>query len=595
MAALNKFNVDAAMFAKCAPHIGTNIRECGTMTVCKGKPVTSDELESLYMRSGDFRIMDALFKHDIEIKMCEPVQNGLYDFFMANKIVTNKNFTVSEMDGKRTVAPFIKARQFSPINNQYWNFASGSAAGTGDWRIVVSTATNIPLDANSTAATFPARTTSGGNTVPGSRVFLSNYTAGGTRTETAWEVLVATDNGNGTATLDLASKNAGSYQDAATLTFPVKGLLSRGPPNVNAYEKWCAEAPTYRNWKMVLFFFEETRHTMCWSEKYHQWKRMVLSGNGLYSEFFNLDEAQKNKQLGKDWQDRITNQIFFGKGEQFQNENQYDLLADIPAFDGSAFGLGVDGGSCVGKRASVVGIHEQMAQCGRIAQAQGVALNLPALFAEIYNMMRVRKGSGRQNAMQFDIFTDSVYAELFSQAMLKYYNSKSDNTLRTTFDIAGYSTTKKADFGFYFKSFPLNWPQGVWINVMWHEYFDDYIAAATATTGTGPGFTNVSTLWVIDWAGIYPGIIQTWRKQPKVGDLAKLSAINADFACVGKTYVQQQTMFGMVYTVIVECPKGNMIIEGLPQTIPTVPVDNNIAYPGTHSSTTTTTNTPFSG
>jgi hypothetical protein len=591
-AGLNQFEVDAEMFAKCAPFIGTNIRECGTVSVCKGKPVTSDELQSLYMRSGDFRIMDALFKHDIEIKMCEPVQNGLYDFFMANKIVSNKNFTVSEMDGKRTVAPFIKARQYSPINNQYWNFSGGKAAGTGDWQILVSSSTNIPLDANSAAATFPARATDAhGNIVHGLRVFLSGY-SGGTRLESAWEVILTTDNGNGTVTLDLATKNLGSYQDAATLTNPATGLLSRGTPNVNAYEKWCSEAPTYRNWKNVLFFFEETRHTTCWSEKYHQWKKMVLAGNALYSEFFNLDEAQKNKQLGKDWQDRITNQIFWGKGEQYQNENQYDLLADIPSFDGSAFGLGVDGGVCVGKRASVVGIHEQMAQCGRIFQAQGAVLNLPALFAEIYNMMRVRKGSGRQNAMQFDVFTDSVYAELISQAMIKYYNSKSDNTLRTTYNIEGYSETKKAEFGFYFKSFPLLWPQGVWMNVLWHEYFDDYIAAATNTQGTGPGFTNVSMLWVIDWAGIYPGIIQTWRKQPKTGDLARLQAINSDFACVGKTYVQQQTLFGMVYTVMVECPKGNLLIEGLAPTIPSIVKDSNYAYPGSHTSTTTTTQTP---
>jgi len=597
------FHVHPEQFSKCAPNIQTNIRQCGTVTVCNGKPVTSDELESLYLKSGDFRVMDALFKHDIEIKMCESVQNGLYDFFMANKIVTNKNLTIGSINGVKQVAPFIKARQYSPINNQYWTFYNGTSSGTAyDWKITVKSLTNIPIDENS----FPAGADNGGgNKSRGLRVFLHGATGGGATIETQFEVASVTDNGNGTATLELKDRNKGSHLDPAKTAFPASGILRRGTPNVNRYERWCAEAPTYVNWKNVLFFFEETRNTLCWSERYQTWKKMVLEGNMLYSEFWNLDEAQKNKQIGKDWQDRLTYQMFFGKGEQYQNESQYDQLEDIPAYDGSAFGLGVDGGSCVGKRASVVGIYEQMAQCGRLYDAGGAKLNLPALFTEIYNMKRVREGSGRRNANQFDLFTDSVFAELINQAMIAYYNSKSQNTLRLNMDISGFSIAKKADFGFYYRSYPLFWPQGVTIHVLWHEYFDDYIAAvAGATDGSGnaifPNDTTGRVLWVIDWAGIYPGIIYSHRKQPKVGDLAKLSQINSAFACVMDTYVQQQTLVGMIWTLIVECPKGNLIIEGLQNTVPEA-VTLVGAYPGGGTSqpnrteTTTTTQTPYVG
>src|SRR4051812_8291591 len=108
------FVLNSAAFSKCAPNISTNIRQCGTVTQCNAKPVTQDELQSLFVKSGDFRVMDALFKHDMEIKMCEAVQNGLYDFFMANKDVVNKNIQTRRLSaGVLEIAPFVLARQFS--------------------------------------------------------------------------------------------------------------------------------------------------------------------------------------------------------------------------------------------------------------------------------------------------------------------------------------------------------------------------------------------------------------------------------------------------------------------------------------------------
>lgn len=584
----NTFILNSNAFAKCAPSISTNIRQCGTVTQCNAKPVTSDELQSLYTKSGDFRIMDALFKHDIEIKMCEAVQNGLYDFFMANKIVANKNIqTRRTSPGVIEVAPFILARQYSPINNQYWKFTTyTSPGGNYDATVVVTSVTNIPVDVGG----FPSKDANG----IGNRVSLHAKSTAGSTVEKVYEVGTAVDNGNGTLTLHLIDKNAGSMLDADKLAMPANaaGLLRRLTPNVNPYEKYCNEAPTYLNWKNVPFWVEETRHSMCWSSLYQKWRDMVLQGNMLYDEFFNLDEAQKNKQLGKEWQDRFVYQIFYGKGLQYQTADAYDLLDSINTYDGSALGLGVDGGKCVGKRASVVGIYEQMAQCGRVYDAQNAKLNLPALFAEFYNMMRVRKGSGRNNAMQFDLFTDSSTARLLNQAMLAYYNNESGGLLRLTKSVD--RDIKTAEFGFMFESYKLFFPQGVTMNVIWHEFFDDYIAAAAAVDSSAAFVSTARVIWVLDFAGIYPGIISSKRQVHKTGDLEKLAAINSSFACVMAVASQEQTLMSTQYTVIVECPMGNLIIEGISSAVPEA-VTLVGAYPGTHTSTTTTTNTPYSG
>lgn len=585
---LNTFQLNANAFSKCAPAIGTNIRQCGTVTRCSAKPVTADELQALFTKSGDFRILDALFKHDIEIKMCESVQNGLYDFFMANKVVANKNIqTRRTSPGVIEIAPFILARQFSPINNQYWKFTGyTTVAAVYDVKVTVQSVTNIPVD----VAGFPSKEA---NTT-GNRVFLHGRSNAGSTVEKVYEVGRATDNGNGTLTLELIDKNAGSQLDADKLSLAngSAGLLRRGTPNVNKYEKYCNEAPTYLNWKNVPFWVEETRHSMCWSSMYQKWRDMVLGGNMLYDEFFNLEEVQKNKQLGKEWQDRFVYQLFYGKGLQYQTADAYDQLDDITTYDGSAYGLGVDGGRCVGKRASVVGIYEQMAQCGRVYDAQNTKLNLPALFTEFYNMMRVREGSGRKNAKQFDVFTDSVTAETINQAMIKYYNSKSDGMLRLTKSVD--RDVKTAEFGFMYESYQLFWPQGVTMNVIWHEFFDDYLAAAAAVDSSAAFKSTARVLWVLDFAGIYPGIIASERQVHKTGDLAKLAAINPSFACVMAVETQEQTLMRTVLTVIVECPMGNLIIEGLSNEVPEHATLSG-SYPGTHTSTTTTTATPWTG
>lgn len=592
---MGQFTLNSAAFSKCAPAISTNIRQCGTVTQCNAKPVTQDELQSLYMKSGDFRVMDALFKHDMEIKMCEAVQNGLYDFFMANRIVVNKNIQTRRLSaGVLEIAPFVLARQFSPVNNQYWKFTGGTTSGTTyDYKVTVSSVTNIPID----VASFPSRVA---NSI-GIRVLMHGKSAGGSVVEKMYEVGTATDNGNGTATLELIDKNAGTQLDADKVAAFASGvgLLRRGTPNVNSYEKWCQESPSYLNWKNVPFWVETTRDSLCWSELYQKWKKLVLEGNMLYEEFFNLDETQKNKQLGKDFQDRLTYQIFWGKGLQYQTADAYDQLDDISSYDGSAFGLGVDGGRCVGKRASIVGIYEQMAQCQRIADLQGAQLNLPALFTEFYNMMRVRKGSGRQNAYEFDCFTDSVTAEKINQAMMKYYSDKSNNTFRTTLDVTGsspgqtFSQTKKANFGFYFRGYPLSFPQGVTFNVIWHEFFDDYVAAGTAAMGASDNTTRV--LWVLDSAGIYPGIVSSARKVMPTGDLQKLSAINPNFACVMKVATREQTLMETTLTVIVECPKGNLILENFSSAVPEFATLTGVYPTPLGTSTTTTTGTPFTG
>lgn len=587
------FVLNANAFSKCAPAIGSNIKQCGTVTQCCAKPATTGDLSDIYLKSNDFRVLGALFHHDMEIKMCEAVQNGLYDFLMANKVALRRGLTTRRRSaGLLDVAPFVMARQFSPINDEYWKVSNGAAvpAEAHQWSVRVSSTTNIPASTQR----FPV----------GLRVFIMGKSPAGSATRTAWTVVSATlANDASYVTLVLQSGNAGSKLEplfADKLHAPVTGLMTLGTPNVSDYERWCNESPSYLNWKNVPFWVETTRDSLCRSSLYAKWRRLVLEDNDLYKEFFDLDEIQKNRQIGANFQKRIVQQMFWGKATDVnQTLADYDNLpeitlpslglgADSPPLDI----LGVEGGRCIGKRADMIGIYEQHAECGRVLDLQGGILNIPALAKALYNMMRVRKANGTRKPMEFDLFTDSVYAELLNQAFIKYYNDKSDGMLRLNMNVEGNpAVAREANFGFYYRRFPLFWPQGVVINVIWHEAFDDLLAAAVAADPNMEDTTRIC--WLLDFSGIYPGIIASNRRVNKTGDLNTMAKVNSDAACVMEVENREWTHYSMLMTMIVECTMGNLIIENIANTIPSIVPVNGLDYDSAAGGggTTTTTST----
>ncbi len=569
--------LNANSFSKCAASISTNIKQCGTVTICDAIPLEVGDLTTTYMSGDNYRVMQGLLEHDFEIRMCEAVQNGLYDFLMANKVNMSKRINYRKFDsGYAEIEPFVMARQYSPINDAYWLVNDGEASGQ-NWSVQITSTTNIPIDARA----WPV----------GQRVYIDGISEGGSATKTAWAVVSVTTYDDNTAVLVLSSQNTNSYLPADKLTSPVNGIMVRGTNNVSDYEKFCNEAPAYLNWKNVPFWWETKRNSLCTSSNYLKWKKSVME-NPLYAEFGDLSEIERNKQLGVDFQKRVVNDFFWGKALPYQDLSTFNSLEQIEAFDGT--GLGVDGGTCQGRRANAIGVYEQMAQCNRIADLQGESVNLNTLFNTLYDIQRVRNSNGSSAANSIDIFTDSVTADQFNDSMVLYYSGKLNNTFRTTQDLASkgdasplfhQAEVKNAEFGFAYRSYRLAFPN-ITINVITHYFFDDYYTAQHRA-----GQDNVGRmLWVLDFTGIYPGILATNKMVQRTGDLKTLASINPDFACVMKVPTKEQTLMSVTSTVVVECPMGNLIIENFAAGLMSVtPVSRDSRYPDTGSTTTTTT------
>jgi hypothetical protein len=569
----NNLALSANAFKKCAPNVGTNIKQCGSVGLCQAMPLTSDDLLGTYTKTGEYRVMEALLMADMEIKMCEATQNGLYDFLIANKVNLSKKVIVQGKDsGLLQIAPFIKAKQYSPINNEYWLFSHGQSGAGKHWTIEAHSAGNVPADARS----FPI----------GINVYLNSAGAGGSVSRTAWQVTACIVSNN-VAFLTLASLNANSNLDPDKVDLtPDTGYLTIGGNNVSDYEKECQEKPAYMTKKLVPFWVKTRRWSMCKSSKYDQYRSLMMANNPLFREFGDVPDIDRNRQLAADFQKSYVQDFFWGKALPNQNLADYDALEDIDTFDSTTLDIGVEGDVCVGKRAEPVGVYEQMAECDRVVDLLGEDLNLPALFQAFYDIIRVRTTQGDNNRI-IDVFTDSVTAEAINRAMIKYYASKSedhngDSTLRLTMPADGYQLSKKADFGFLYRSFPLFWPAGVTMHLTTHFAFDDEISVA-ADAGSG---NWARRLWVLDFTGIYPGIITSSRVVHNTGDLKTLGSINADFACVMKVHTKQQTLNSQTDTTVVECPAGNLILENFSGAVPDITELPGLRYPTSTTSTT---------
>lgn len=556
----------ANSFAKCAPSISTNIAECGSVALCNAQPLTTDDIDGVYMKSSEYRVIGPELMAEAEMKMCGATQNGLYDFLMANKVnLQHKLIPHGRDTGLLQIAPFVKLRQYDPINNQWWFFTGGEASGETNWAISVSSAGNVPLDVRSFQT--------------GINLYLKVATEGGGVQHVRGRVVSATLNGD---VIDVVLEGL-----RPTDAEPVSGYLSRGGNNVSDYEENCDENPAYLTKRLVPFWVKTSRWPMCKSSAYDQYRQLLLENNALFREFGNLDETQRNKQLADQFQRQFVEDFFWGQPiSDNQTLADFDELEDITAFDSSVID-DPDGGVCVGKRAEPVGIYHQLAECDRVVDLLGEGLNLPALFRALYDIIRVRATRGDSNR-NVDLFTDSVTAEWINRAMIMYYASKSadhngDTTLRLNMDITN-QKSKTASFGFLYKEYELFWPAGVTLRVLTHYAFDDELDVATSAGSAA----IARRAWILDFSsGIYPGIIASNRVVNNTGDLKARAAVDSGYLCVMKVHTRMVTMNSLTFTNVLECPGGNLILENFALGDPADSItDDGRTYPETTTTTT---------
>lgn len=544
------------IFDKCQPAISSDIDRCGSASLCSINQVVADELDAIYGNGDDqaWSILDTMLRVDYEAKACQIKQNSLYDLIHAMTSPMPKRLEVDPLTRETwMVRPFVNVFRNGIINNKYWAVSGGVASGE-NWRVdVENIGGNIPSDVR----WFPV----------GLHVYIESKTATGVKTYTAWEVVSATITGD-KVRLVLSTLNANSFLDPAELTNPTGGVLTRGLPNVNVYESYCQFIPGLNTRQQTQAWIKSTRLTLCRSEQYEKYHQLLKQNNPRYKEYGNIDTVVKNQQALQDYQNSFVEDWFWAKAYTGQNENDWrDSLEEITIPTNANLVLPFEG-DCVGRRANVIGVFEQLAQCDRVFNFGGAPLNLWEFFKMLYLIKRYRQQSGG-TIKRIDVLVSTWMKFKIQNAFVAFYNTISGGAIRYPIEIA----VKGANnMGFEFDVYKAAGLLGsTEIAIMSHEYFDDRLDANKNFNGD-----NSEEIWILDWPDIKTWMLDSESVTNVSGTAQEVARVDNDAMCIMRRPKRWVEMIGQSWTVFVECPGKHAILTGVnPNQVRYEPLDDD--------------------
>lgn len=563
--------------AQCSVVTGNSYDTCGTITRADVAHLTPAQLESLFAPSGLFADMDAWFRTQIELKACGTKTNGMYEWIMSGMERVDKNLITKEkiQKGPGLLYPFIKARQESVINTDFWAVVTGAAnsAYTGDApTTAVGTGTAGPL-----TTAQKALGAAGDRVVrvvnrygvdldekwftPAMRVHIFTRTAG-VSGDGQWKVLAsAVADDRSYVDILVTSENAGS--SATYSTTPTAGVLLPGINNVNDYENWCYNRPTVDGRKIVPFFYQTFRRQRCVDSEYRKIYARLIESNEAFKAFGDLDMAERNAQDERNAQKEFVHAFFFNKPiSANQTLALWQSLESISTVSGATIDPGT-GGKIIAKRANFVGVKEQLRQCDRYRDLGGQNLNFYEFLDENYRLMRSRESQGR-NVTDIDWYTDSITSAQLQTAYLAYLKKESLEQLRLNVPPDG---RDKYGWGFFWTSMRVKRPMGININIVTHHFFDDQLSAFDRESIAGSGRMLLG-LDIGKGGSIFYGMIESFRANRTTGQIDDLARLDSTFACTLKNITFERTLYSETGSVFVGCPSNSLWIQGLGDGVP---------------------------
>lgn len=546
--------VNTSTWKKCCPYVVEDLDRCGGLTVCNLKPVMPDEFDDIYLSGGIPRTDAMLVEAEIMGKACFPKVNGMYDWIST----TRRNWKTSmqgsraRRDGRLEYEPFVKMARKGPINNQWWLFVY-NGAGTGDDDGTQSyVATSLSDGIPPTPGWFYS----------GLQIFFHLKANDGSglvgQMGTVFRSAIVSDDlvvwVTPAASQVVPGVGAASDVDEA--------LVTRGVVNVSDYEEFCLQIPALNTRTDALFFVGTTRVTFCESELTRKFMQRLME-NKYYQEYINVPEVEYNRQIMEDFQRREVENFFWGTAlSANQTATNWDQLPNI-SLDYTPWTTVPGHGACVGKRANPVGVIPQLAECGRVWDLGGEALALSDFFDELYVLSRVRADNGVESNV-IEVGMNSRFARQFQQAMLTYYKSRLQDTLRMNWDL---TAGKQGPFGFYFSDYILDHPIGKTLRVITHPYFDDF-ADAMSRMPNVDNSTAGNQMWLLDWSTIYRAVLASNKQVNTTGSIEDMAKLSGDMACRMKTLQTTYRHTSETFTNVVECPLASLFVHNISFEIP---------------------------
>lgn len=555
--------ISANIYEKCLPAVSNDIDRCGAVSLCSIAQATGADLDTHYGNGDDeaWSILDTMLRVDYEAKACQIKQNSLYDIIYSMTSPKPKSLDVDKLTRETwMIRPFVNVFRNGIINNKYWAVSGGQASGETNWQVdVENIGGNIPSDVR----WFPA----------GVVVYIESKTGAGVQTNTAWEVVSSSVVG-AAVRLILSSMNASSHMPAAALASPTTGTLTRGLPSVDDYQSYCNTIPGLNTRQQTQAWIKRTRLTLCRSEMYEKYHKLLKDNNPRYKQYGDIDTLQRNQQALQDYQNSFVEDWFWGKGLSGQNQNDWQsTLPEITIPTSANLVLPFEG-TCVGREAHVVGYYEQLWQCDRVFDFGGARLNLWEFFKDIlYPIKRYRKSTGG-SVNRIEVLVSTYMKFQIQMAMTEMFNTISGGAIRYPVEIVELG---KNNMGFEFDVYRVPLLGSTQIAFISHEYFDDRLDANTQSHNN-----QTETMWIIDWPDIKTWLLDSNRKINESGTAQEVARVDDNAMCIMERPKRWVEMISEAWTMFVECPGKHAIFTNMS---PAKPVflpneDDNYPYSG---------------
>lgn len=529
----------------CSVAITNTYSTVGTLTRSNLSALNPTQIRALYGPSSTWAELQAMLKHQIEMKACGIRRSALYDWIMSsNKPGQGKLINIQKVaKGPSMIEPFIRGRQQSVINSDHWYVVDNQASG-GNRVISVKSSFGVDLSAD--------------YFLPGKRVYLYSRNSGTNAFSLAtFKVVSAALNG---AQVDItATLEQGTTNQIPTNSTSTSGLLFVGPNNVADVEAWCYNAINTNGTKLVPFFYQTRRWQRAVDSEYKKIFASLMENNAWYAMFQDLPMAERNRQDEIRDQKEFIHSFFFGTPiSDNQTITGWSSLDQIGAISSASVNPGTQSAYTVmAYRANMVGVVPQLKACGQFTDAAAAAVEIkPFLETTLYDIYRARESQGRP-VTDIDVYCSQGVADQFMVAFLAYSKEKLGDIVRLQIDEG---TTA---IGFPFRRFKLYKPHGVYVNIITDPYFDDLDIAASSSTA-GPNDSSLGKwLMVLDLGAggsIYPAILGSNRKQYTSGQIEDLAKIDVTYACAMENPTIERTLTSTTATVVVECPKNSIVI-----------------------------------
>lgn len=566
--------------AACDVAISNDYGTVGTFTKAQLSTPTPEEWKASFTDGTYWNEMTPYLKTQFMMRACGLTRQTFYDWIMSSNLPGQGALaTIHKMQrGPSIIQPFIMGRQVSPVNNEDWVITNG-------WAVASYTAgstgplTSAQLTASpgtSTSAPYRVIRVIAGyanDSLPlDARYFLPQHVlhifslalSPTTALHGQWKIIAAAVNTSATF-IDVVIQDQMNDNDDTGYTAestPVNGIAVIGINNINDYETYCQNRLAVNPIKHVPFWYQTYRNCRRVSSSYMEMFGRLMADNAYYDAFVGLPLSEYNRQ------DELMAQREFAISFLFQDKiNIKQRLSGNPNWGDldnilSVTGATIDpgtGSELIAKRANMIGVLPQLKACGsQYEDWNGATIDVKTwLETNIFNLHRQRKSSGVKSANQIDVRMNSVLADQFQMAFVKYSNWKLDDSVRIVIE-------QGDTIGVQWNRFKLYKPMGVWLNVIAETFLDDLSNSfdQLAVSGT-PAFTGAQatargnmalTLDLGKGGTIYPILLDSNRTEVTTGELANLAKVDSTFACVMKNPTIKTNCTSSTVTAAVECP-----------------------------------------